>query len=938
MRKREVDRRSGPHGQAERIGGQDFGRDLTHATKSMARAGEGRLTRRVLILALGGTLLLQPWAATGPGWVEALTGGAPVASAAEATSGLKQTAETMITAGAKRIDYIWTGTRSGKKVQANVHVIEIDLTNPHVSLNVMSGTGNNLTNTASISSMTKATGAVAGVNADYFNMSAEGVPMGAQITSGTLMSSPSVLKGMYAFAIANDRTPVIDRFSFEGNVVAGGASFPLAGINQTSYMTEPASGSGTFSHVNAMYIYTSAWTAAERPNTKNSSTTPTEILVENGVVTQVAENGTLPIQPPANGYILRTHGTAAQFAKQNLTVGATVSASYNLTSLTTGAKKDPGSYQMMVGGHTILIEDGKASSFSRDVSSISGNSARSRTAVGYSRDSKKVYLVTAEDYGNSSGMTLKELQEVMVRLGVWKGLNLDGGGSTTMTARPLGEFEIGLAHPTENSGGTTERRVINGIGVYTSAPKGEVKGIKASGPSVVFLGQSAGYSLKAYDTYYNPIEPTGMTAQWSVDSGFGAINGSTFTPSRSGKTTLTAKSGSAKDELTVEVIGASQISEMSVAASSSRLQAGASINVPVRIKLSDGREMTVPAGSVRWELSGFTGEVKDGVLNVQSVSPDATSGTAIARYDGYSALVYFSAGDASASKSWETFEDVKYPITFQSTPNGTTGSVSVDSSLSGMTSKGLVISYDFTAGTGTKAAYAALNGEGRAVEGTPLAISADIYGDGSGNWVRAEVTDAAGKLHYVDLARPLDWTGWRTVKADLGALGMTYPVKVKRIYVANPEQGQSERTAVGQVAIDNIAFDYPAAAVLPPAPQIALTLGSTQATVGGTATKLDVAPIALNGVTYLPLKFVSDAIKGKVAWDNATKRATFQRGDKLLDLWLDQKSYVVNGKRASAEAAPIIRGGRTLVPVRLVSEQLGLQVQYDAAQKRITIQ
>ena len=917
----------------------ELGRTIRDRTlRENGRMKRGKLTKRVLIIALSGTLLLQPLAGVGTFGIGQLLSGTQVASAA-VTSSFKQISESMITAGAKRIDYIWTGTRSGKSVQANVHVIEVDLTNPHVSLNVMSGKNNNLTNTNTTTNMTKETGAVAGINADYYNMGAEGVPMGAQIISGSLMSSPSVLKGMYAFAVSNDKVPVIDRFGFEGNVTtASGGSFPLAGINQTSYMTEPAAGSGTFSHVNAMYIYTNAWTAAERPNTKNSATTPTEILVENGVVTQIAENSTLPVKPPENGYILRTHGTAAQFAKQHLTVGQTVNANYNLTSLTTGAKKDPASYQMMVGGHTILVEDGKAANFSRDVSSISGNSARSRTAVGYSRDNKKVYMVTAEDYGNSSGMTLKELQEVLTRLGVWKGLNLDGGGSTTMAARPLGDFEVGLAHPTENSGGTTERRVINGIGIYTSAPKGEVRGIKASGPSVIFMGQSAGYSLKAYDTYYNPIEPTGMTAQWSAENGFGTMNGSTFTPTKSGKTTLTAKSGSASDKLAVEIIGASQISQMTIGASSASLQAGSSINVPVRVKLTDGREMNVPASSVRWEFSGFTGEVKDGVLNVQSVNQGATSGTAIARYDGYSALVYFSAGSASAERTWENFENVSYPITFQSTPNGTTGSVSIGNSLSGMQSKGLIITYDFTAGTGTKAAYAALNGEGRAVEGSPLAISADVYGDGSSNWVRAEITDATGKLHYVDLARPLDWTGWRSVKADLSTLGMAYPVKVKRLYVANPEQGQSERAATGQVAIDNIAFHYPASAVQPDTPTIRLTLGSTNASVGGTATKLDAAPIALNGVTYLPLKFVSDAIKGNVAWDNTTKRATFLRGDKLLELWLDQKGYVINGKRETAAAAPIIRNGRTLVPVRLVSEQLGLKVHYDAAQKIITIQ
>ncbi|WP_144353538.1 copper amine oxidase N-terminal domain-containing protein, partial [Paenibacillus darwinianus] len=47
---------------------------------------------------------------------------------------------------------------------------------------------------------------------------------------------------------------------------------------------------------------------------------------------------------------------------------------------------------------------------------------------------------------------------------------------------------------------------------------------------------------------------------------------------------------------------------------------------------------------------------------------------------------------------------------------------------------------------------------------------------------------------------------------------------------------------------------------------------------------------------------------------------------------------VLNGERKPVTVAPIVRGGRTLVPVRLVSEQLGLDVAWDAKTKTITIQ
>ncbi len=97
---------------------------------------------------------------------------------------------------------------------------------------------------------------------------------------------------------------------------------------------------------------------------------------------------------------------------------------------------------MMAGGHTLLVNDGAAASFSRDVTGVSGSSYTSRSAVGYSKDGTKVYLITSERYGNNTGVSLKELQQIMLQLGVFKGVNLDGGGSTTMIERPLGSIAL----------------------------------------------------------------------------------------------------------------------------------------------------------------------------------------------------------------------------------------------------------------------------------------------------------------------------------------------------------------------------------------------------------------------------------------------------------------------------------------------------------------
>ncbi|MBW7475006.1 phosphodiester glycosidase family protein [Paenibacillus oenotherae] len=901
-------------------------------SKITKRGRTGTTNKRLIVLTVGAALMFQQLAASVP--VIAAASGTTSTAQTEQNAALQQIIkqrEEIITSGAKLVDYAWLNKSGSSLERTNIHVIEIDLSNPYVRLDVMNGKQGTVTGNGSVASMVKSTGAVAGINADFFNTSSgKGTPIGPQVTSGTLLASPSKLKGMYAFAVTNDRKPIIDQFAFEGSIMAGdGSSFELAGINKAAYRTDPDE---AYSHVNAMYIYTSAWTVT-RPDVKDSASTPTEVLVQDGVVVQISENALLPMNPPDNGYILRTHGKAAQYVREHLQPGQSVSASYNLVSQSTGEKVDPASLQMLVGGHTILVDQGKASAFSRSVSSISPSADRARTAVGYSKDGTKAMLITIEDSSSSQGMTLAELQKVMVQLGIWKGTNLDGGGSTTMIARPLGDFDAKLAHATEY--GTTQRLVANGIGVYTSAPQGEVKGIKVSGPEVLFIGQQATYGTKAYDVHYNPVDPGAMASTWHTADGLGTFNENTFTAARAGNSSITVKSGAASDKLPIEIISGSQISQMTVDASSLVLEQGKTITVPVRAVLNDGRTLTVPSSSVKWELKGFGGSIAGDKLTIGEVKAGVEAGYAIARYDGFSAVAVLGAG---ADKKFDDFEKPAYPITFFNT-NNVTGSVEVVKGLGGRdTSGALRLSYDFTNGTGTKAAYAVLGASGQKLEGKPSAMTIEVLGDQSLNWLRAEFIDNNGKAHLVTIASQIDWSGWKQIKVNLPAESMAYPVAFKRLYVASIEEGQDERALSGEAGFDNISFQYPAAVPEPKRTAVQLKVGSKSAKLGGQPFKLDVAPLLLNGTSYLPLRFVADAMGAQINWEPAMKRVTVLRGDKLLEMWIGREEFLRNGVRMKAEVAPITRGGRTLVPLRLVSEQLGLTVNWEGKTGTITVE
>lgn len=892
-----------------------------------ARRHKGNLGKKAVVIALSGVLLVQPVGSLLPeSWQSSILS---QAYASQAT-GLTLKSQSIVTAGVKRLDYTFTTTRSGKSVSTAVHVIEADLSNPHVTLDTMSGRNGSVGQRNNILNMTKESGAVAGINGDVFVMANEGTSLGAQVQSGVFTTSPAQLVGMYSFALTTDRQPVIDNYTFSGTVTAAnGTAFPLEGMNQSSYFPEVEG--VTYSHVDKLFIYTSVWGGAERP--AHSATIPTEALIVDDIVMEISDGKQLDAKPPENGYILRGSGKAAQFMKQNLVVGEPVASQYSLVSTTKKTQVDPSSFQMLIGGHTLLVDNGAASAFSRNVAGVSGNSYTSRSGVGYSKDGKKVYLITAERSGSNTGLSLKELQTVMVGLGVFKGINLDGGGSTTMTDRQLGTSTIRLSHPTQES---SQRSVANGIGVFTTAPQGALRGMTLGGSNMVLVGQSSKLSINAYDTYYNPLKVDPTSLDWSLTSNIGTVKDGVFTASRVGKTQVVAKSGNVEQKYDIEVVGQESIASMSINATAGMLSPGATLNVPISVKLKNGTTHTLSGDAVKWEFVGFEGEYSNGVVTVKKLEAGATSGYAIARYDGFGAMVPFVKGEQVVSV--EDFEVSRYAITTQVTPADVTkGSVRLANDLPDNNGRALQITYDFSEGTGTRAVYAVFGSDGRTISGSPTQLTMDLYGDNSSNWVRAEIVDAAGKAHLLDVTKEVNWTGWKNVSVDLTSAGVKFPAKLKRVYVVTIDQGSEKKAASGSIAIDNLMLRTPAVVKEPARSSIVMTVGNTNATVSGKTVRLEAAPLLQKGTTYVPLRFVSEAMGAEVLYEPKTRLVTVLRGSQMLEMTIGKKDYSLNGVRYTSDVAPFTQNGRTLIPIRLFSEKLGFKVNYEDKLKKITI-
>lgn len=86
-----------------------------------------------------------------------------------------------------------------------------------------------------------------------------------------------------------------------------------------------------------------------------------------------------------------------------------------------------------------------------------------------------------------------------------------------------------------------------------------------------------------------------------------------------------------------------------------------------------------------------------------------------------------------------------------------------------------------------------------------------------------------------------------------------------------------------------------------------------------------------NNRTLVPVRFISEALGAKVDWDPANKQVTVSHEGQCMEikLWIGKKTYEVNGVKKEMDSEAIITPQkRTMVPMRFVSEGLGVYVDY----------
>jgi hypothetical protein len=118
------------------------------------------------------------------------------------------------------------------------------------------------------------------------------------------------------------------------------------------------------------------------------------------------------------------------------------------------------------------------------------------------------------------------------------------------------------------------------------------------------------------------------------------------------------------------------------------------------------------------------------------------------------------------------------------------------------------------------------------------------------------------------------------------------------------------------------------------------TIGQTSYTLNGASVTMDVAPYIENSRTYVPLRYVANAVgvaDSNIMYDPTSQKVTIVKGSMVAQFTIGSTTMLINGAAVTMDTAPEITSGRTCLPVAWVAQALGATVAWDATAQTATI-
>lgn len=317
--------------------------------------------------------------------------------------------------------------------------ISADLSDEHISLELLkSDKGIDvLDNLSSIAESDKRT--VAAVNGDFFSAykNGYGFSLGIEVKDRKLLQSP-IYPDTMASTMYDGKSVVFDYIDFE--ITISDAEGNTANVRHLNKHTD---------YYGDILMFTHEFGAGYSPAVGGDVV---EVVVVDGKISDIRRNSER-VEIPENGCVFAVSEGVSMFFSNNFEIGDEIFIEYkssaNLDNIITA-----------FGGGSMLVYEGKDVGKIGDYKhTVAG--LHPRTALGVNEDGTKLILLTVDGRQEMSrGMRMSHLAELLIELGCYNAVNLDGGGSTRMLSSDVWSEGLTVSNnPTEN------RKVINAIGI-----------------------------------------------------------------------------------------------------------------------------------------------------------------------------------------------------------------------------------------------------------------------------------------------------------------------------------------------------------------------------------------------------------------------------------------------------------------------------------------
>ena len=642
--------------------------------------------------------------------------------------------------------------RLTKEGWLDIYVLTADLSNPNIDVEPVDSK-KELGLRETVDKLISENSAVAGVNSAYFGMTSKySASFGPEISTGNIVSvdtDKNIDKNQFGTYFVNkDGSKMFDYFKTKMVFnVEGKDYFEFASINKITQMVYP------------VYLDKNACENTAQLDSRFQNLV--KLKVEDDHITYISQKGET-VNVPDNGYLVVLSSEYANAYMPYLAVGQSVKV--NITS-----SFDLNNIETAISGGGVILKDGAKPA---DIGEMASG-RQPRTLLGLSQDKNTLKLIVVDgkrSNGNnvSIGANVDEAIQILKDEGCYYGLNLDGGGSSTMAVKDPSTSSVSIVNsPAEG----TARSVMTAVGIFDKSTVGGVSSIKVTPSSTAAVpGGHITFTVDGYDDNLHKLALNKDQIQYSSDDNSGLFNGGVYTYGAAENTTITVTYNGVSQTCKLNL---DDITSISPENSELSLNAGESRTLKVNAHTSSGQTVDI-TNMVQFDTTF-------GTLSGNTYTANENGSGYITCSYGQNTC-YIKVGVGTEDRQISSFENTG-DLTFTSYPATIQGIAGISQKYFTDGAKGLGLSYYFASSSETQAAY--LNFKNPvAISGTPSKLKLKVYGNGTEQWVRAKIADSKGNESVVDFSREkVINEGWNDLTADIPS-GISYPITLKTIYVA----------------------------------------------------------------------------------------------------------------------------------------------------------